>query len=122
MEDDPNWTLEFAVIPGSGSRLERSDASGAGKQGLILPFPVEKVKPVLPSDLVRKHLNKMILVFAVIGIDGRMDQITIERSPDNQLDEPVFQALRQWVFRPAQLNGETVAAKVLMGIPLWLPE
>ncbi|MDM7995365.1 MAG: energy transducer TonB [Acidobacteriota bacterium] len=119
MEDDPNWTLEFAVIPGSGSRAENP---GSNKQGLILPFPVEKIKPVFPVDLVRRHLNKMMLVFAIIGTDGRMDQITIEQSPDNQLDDPVFQALRRWVFRPAQLNGETVAAKVLMGIPLWLPE
>ncbi len=122
MEEDPNWTLEFAVIPGSGVATQNPGGAGRNQQGLILPFPVEKTKPVLPVDLVHKHLNKMIIVYAIIGTDGRMDQITIEQSPDNQLDESVFQALSRWIFRPAQLNGELVAAKVLMGIPLWMPQ
>ena len=30
-----------------------------------------------------------------------------------------FQALSKWVFRPAQLNGQPVAVKVLLGIPLF---
>jgi len=27
--------------------------------------------------------------------------------------------LSKWVFRPAQLNNQPVAVKVLLGIPLW---
>jgi hypothetical protein len=121
-EEDPTWTLEFAIIPGSGNQSSNPGSFSRNQQGLILPFPAEKTRPVLPVELVRRHLNKMVIAYGIIGTNGKMEQITIEQSPDNQLDEPVFQALEKWVFRPAQLNGEPVAAKVLMGIPLWLPE
>jgi hypothetical protein len=122
LENDPSWTLEFAVIPGSAARANNPGSPVRSQQGLILPFPAEKIKPVLPVELVRRHPDRMIIAYAVIGTDGKMDQITIEQSPDNQLDEPVAEALAKWVFRPAQLNGEPVAVKVLLGIPLWLPE
>jgi hypothetical protein len=122
LEDDPSWTLEFAVIPGSAAHANNPGSSARSQQGLILPFPAEKKKPIFPVEIMRRHLNRMILVYAIIGTDGKLDQITIEQSPDNQLDEPVAAALAQWVFRPAQLNGEPVAVKVLMGIPLWVPE
>jgi len=46
----------------------------------------------------------------------------VEAGPDDMLNEPVVTALRKWTLRPAQLNGEPVPAKVLMGIPLWLPQ
>ena len=36
--------------------------------------------------------------------------------------EPVLNALAKWIFRPGELNGERVAVKVLLGIPLSLPE
>jgi hypothetical protein len=31
---------------------------------------------------------------------------------------PIVQALSKWLFRPAQLNNQPVAVKVLVGIPL----
>jgi hypothetical protein len=51
-----------------------------------------------------------------------LEQISVKESPDVLLNEPVVTALSKRTFRPAQLNGEPVPAKVLMGIPLWLPQ
>jgi hypothetical protein len=119
-EQDPSWTLEFAVIRKSNAQADTPRNSGWSQQGLILPFPVEKEKPALPSELVQKYLNKMIIAYGVINFEGKMEQISIKESPDQLLNEPVVRALNKWIFRPAQLDGEPVAAKVLMGIPLWL--
>jgi hypothetical protein len=92
------------------------------QEGLVLPFPIVKEPPVLPAELVRKYLRKMVIVYAVISVEGRIEQLSVKESPDALLSEPLLSALRKWVFRPAQLNGAPVAAKVLLGIPLWLPE
>jgi hypothetical protein len=116
-DQDPSWTLEFAVSPGSASQT----GSSRSQQGLILPFPAEKERPAFPADAVRKYLNKMVIVYGVVNIEGKLEQVSIKDSPDTLLNEPVLQSLNKWIFRPAQLNGEPVAAKLLIGIPLWLP-
>lgn len=117
-DQDPSWTLEFAVIRGS----DAAPRSGSSQKGLILPFPAEKVRPLFPAEVVRRHLGEMVIVYGVVNAEGKLEQVSIKDSPDGSLNEPLTKALSAWVFRPAQLNGEPVAAKLLMGIPLWLPE
>jgi hypothetical protein len=63
----------------------------------------------------------MIIVYAIINAQGKMEKISIKDSPDGRLLQPLLEALAKWVFRPARLDGAPVAVKVLMGIPLWLP-
>ena len=118
MDQDPSWTLEFAVIQGPNSQA----GSNRSQQGLILPFPAEKERPAFPADVVRKYLNKMVIVYGVVNIEGKLEQVSIKDSPDALLNEPALKSLSKWIFRPAQLNGEPVATKLLMGIPLWLPQ
>jgi len=42
----------------------------------------------------------------------------VRLTPDTRLNDPIVQACNKWVFRPAQLNNQPVAVKVLLGIPL----
>jgi hypothetical protein len=92
------------------------------QQGLVLPFPTFKVTPAMPAEAVRKHLGQMVIAYGIVNIQGKMEQITVKQSPNALLAQPVLEALHQWIFRPARLNGEPVPVKLLMGIPLWLAE
>lgn len=121
-EQDPFWTLEFAIILGSSPQSGNAVNPGLSRQGTILPFPAEKERPVFPVQLVRRYLGQMIIVYGIVNPEGKMEQISIKDSPDPSFNEPVTRALSKWIFRPAQLNGAPVAAKLLMGIPLWLPQ
>ncbi len=114
---DLSWTLEFSPIKENAGR---SDAAG-NQQGLILPFPITKQRPALPAPLVQKYSGSMIIVYAVISVEGKMEQLKIMESPDTQFNAPVLKALSQWVFRPAQLDGAAIPAKTLLGIPLRRP-
>ncbi|NWG12497.1 MAG: energy transducer TonB [Acidobacteria bacterium] len=118
----PSWTLEFAVVQGTAFQSIATENPGQSQQGLILPFPAVKHRPALPAELVRKYLNRMIIVYAIINTDGKLEQMSVKQSPDTLLNELVLNALSRWVFRPARLNGQPVAAKALMGIPLWSPQ
>jgi len=42
----------------------------------------------------------------------------VRLTPDTRLNDPIVQAFHKWVFRPAPLNNQPVAVKVLLGIPL----
>jgi hypothetical protein len=120
-DQDPSWTLEFAVMQDDSSSSVVTDLSRM-QQGVVLPFPTVKEKPVWPAELAGKYSGKMIIVFGVINTEGKMEQISIKDSPNPLLNEPVIKALGKWTFRPAQAGGQPVRAKALFGIPLWVPE
>ena len=127
----PSWTFEYAVMqkpaaaagtPNTSPRNGEVKLPTEKQQGLVLPFPMAKEQPVLPADIVRKYLRRLVIVYAVLNTDGKMEQMVVKQSPDAQLNEPVLTALSKWTFRPAQFNGENVSVKVLLGFPLSLSE
>ncbi len=121
-DTNPSWTLEFAVLSDSGTQASAAGDPSRNQQGLVLPFPAVKEQPPLPAEAVARNLGAMVIVYAVINVEGKMEQISVKQSPDPMLIEPMINALSKWIFRPARLNGEPVRAQVLMGIPLWLPD
>jgi hypothetical protein len=118
----PSWILEFALFSDSVDSAGVPPNPAESKEGLILPFPITKKLPDLPVDLVRTHLNELVIVYAVINEEGKTEQMLVKQSPEARLNELLLQALSEWVFRPAQLHGEPVPIKALLGIPLWLPK
>jgi TonB family protein len=112
------WTLEFAVDREAPSWANVANQLDEGEQGLVLPFPIVKEKPAPPLDLVQRHTGEMVIVFAQINIEGKIEQISVKQSPDPGLNDAVLEALGRWVFKPAVLNGNPVAVKTLLGIPL----
>lgn len=118
----PSWTLQYAVLRETASQTGAAKSSIQSQEGLVPPFPVVKELPELPVDLVHKYLRRLIVVFAIINREGKLEQMSVKQSPDIQLKKPLFETLSKWVFRPAELNGEPVSVKVLLGIPLWLSQ
>ena len=88
----PNWTVEYALgkttPPPSGINI-----IGGNHSGVVLPFPATKVQPAMPAELVRKYPRALILVYALINVDGKMEQLAVKESPDPSLNEPVLKAL-----------------------------
>jgi len=48
----------------------------------------------------------------------KVSRVSVKRTPDARVSDPIVLAVNKWVFRPAQLNGQPVAVKILLGIPL----
>ncbi len=117
----PFWTLEFVVPRGTAIQANPAKELDESYEGFVLPVPVVKEQPALPLELVRRHIGKMVIVYTVINVEGKMEQTSVKESPDPLLNQPVLDALSKWVFRPGVLNGDPVAVKALLGIPLWLP-
>jgi len=51
-------------------------------------------------------------------VSGKLDQVSVRQSPESQLVGPLVEALKHWVFEPAQIDGRPVALKILLGIRL----
>jgi hypothetical protein len=122
LEQDPSWTLEFALDEEKASYVEVADEPHEGKHGLVLPFPMTKERPVLPRQVVRKHAGKMVIVYGVVNLKGKMEQMSVKETPDALLNQPLLDALSKWEFRPALLDGRPVVMKALLGVRLWSPQ
>ena len=85
---------------------------------LIAPSPVIREWPQIPADLEKKYSQHQVVVYALLGADGKLSHVSVKQTPDAHVSAPIAQALGKWVFRPAQMNNQPVAVKILVGIPL----
>ncbi len=76
---------------------------------------------MLPPELVQRHIRKLVIVYGIVNKEGKIEQMSIQESPDPLLNQPVLDALSKWVFLPGLLNGAPVAVQALLGVPLWTP-
>jgi len=106
----PPWSLQYAVLGASGPL-----------QDLVPPYPMKKDAPVWTPDLVAKYSGQEVVVFAEIDTEGNMRKLKVLRSPNAGLSEGLLIALNHWVFRPATMNGQPVAVKAVLGIPISTP-
>jgi hypothetical protein len=118
----PSWALQYAVLHEAAAQASAAGKSGQNQQGLVPPFPIVKEPPQLPIGLVFRYLHRMVVVYAIINTEGKLERMHVIETPDVEFKKPLLEALGKWVFRPAELNGEAVSVKALLGIPLSLPE
>lgn len=53
-----------------------------------------------------------VVLWVVIGADGRAHQVRVQRSLGMGLDEKAIEAVRQWRFQPSMKDGQAVAVQV----------
>jgi hypothetical protein len=106
-EADPTWTLQYAAV---------NDVSG--DQQVLAPTAVMREWPQVSPELEKKYASQQVVISAVVDKQGKVGSVSVKRTPDPRVSDPIAKALAKWIFRPAQLNGEPVAVKVLLGIPL----
>jgi hypothetical protein len=107
--EDPTWTLQYALVDGKGV---------GGDPQVIPPSPVMREWPQVPAELEKKYAQRQVVISAVVDKEGKVSHITVKQTPDAHASDPIIQALSKWVFRPALLNNQPVAVKILVGIPL----
>ena len=110
-EEDPTWTLQYGLV---------SDSAGGASvnQQVQAPSPVMREWPQIPAELQKKYSSRQVVIFAIVDKEGKVSQIAVKRTPDPRVSTPIARALAKWTFRPAQVNGQPTAVKILIGIPL----
>jgi hypothetical protein len=112
----PSWTLQYAVLQpaagGPGSTASRIQGTPTP------PYAMLKEVPEFAPELVSKWGRRLIVASAILDTTGKLEQVSVRQSPENQLAGPLVEALRNWIFEPAQIDGRPVALKILLGIRL----
>ena len=76
--------------------------------GIQPPQKIKDAKPVYPAGALSDQARGTVVVEATIGVDGKVASAKVIRSIP-QLDEAALEAVRQWEFLPARMNGAPVA-------------
>ena len=93
------------------------EAYRAGMPGLVLPVRMRVIDPQYTPEAMRARLQGVVLIDAVIGVDGSVGEMRISRSLDktNGLDLSAATTLKSSAFEPGRLNGSPVPVVVTVG-------
>jgi len=111
----PSWILQYAVqqppsSPGGiSTRIQGTPTP---------PYAMLKQIPEFAPDILRKYAHKVIIACAVMNAAGNLEQITLQQNPGTELASPLVEALSHWMFHPAQIDGQPVPLKIVLGIRL----
>lgn len=72
---------------------------------ITAPALVSRVAPEYPNIAVHAHVQGVVVLEAVVGRDGRVEEARVLRSIP-LLDAAAIAAVRQWRYSPLLLNGE----------------
>ena len=108
----PSWTLQYAV-------QEPTDPNAIHIVGVPTPpYAILKQVPELTAELAASCARKLIVVAGVLNTDGKLEHLSVKKTPDSRVNTLVTDALENWTFQASQIDGNTVPLKILLGIRL----
>ena len=104
-------TAGALVILMAGGILAEDQVYKIGN-GVTSPVLTKEVKPNYTEGAMRRKVQGVVEVSAVVLTDGSVDDVKVIRSLDEELDQQAVKAARQWKFRPGTKDGHPVAVQV----------
>ncbi len=90
---------------------KRVNVSQGVAQGLL----VHKVVPQYPLVAREAHIQGSVVLQAVIGKDGKINNVQVVSGPA-QLAQSAVEAVKQWRYKPYYLNGQPVEVQTLINV------
>ncbi len=82
---------------------------------------VHKVNPVYPPEAKKARIQGRVILDAVIGKTGDMEQVKVVSGP-KELQQSALDAVRQWTYKPYLMNGEPVEVRTTIDVNYTLAE
>lgn len=83
-----------------------------GVGGVSAPRPIYSPDPEYSEEARQAKYQGTVILWVVVGPDGRVQQARVQRHIGLGLDEKALEAVRQWKFDPALKNGHAVPVAV----------
>jgi len=120
--------------PGSGSGIGTGSGGGVGSGrgpgvgpgwgggigggayrvggGVSAPRPIYDPEPEYSEEARKAKYQGTVVLWVVVGPDGRVRDIRVSRTLGMGLDEKAIDAVRQWRFEPSRKDGQPVPVQV----------
>jgi TonB family protein len=76
------------------------------------PVPIFDPDPEYSEEARKLKQQGVVVLWVVIGVDGRPQQMKVQRSLGMGLDEKALEAVSKWRFKPAMRDGKPVPVAV----------
>jgi TonB family protein len=83
--------------------------------GEMMKYVLTKVPPVYPEDAKKARIQGKVVLDAIIGKDGTVENLKVVSGPD-PLQQSAFDAVRQWTYKPFLVNGDPVEVKTTINV------
>jgi len=92
----------------------------AGKNGVTVPHVIYSPEPGFSDEARKAKQQGSVVLWVVVGKDGRTYSIRVGQSLGMGLDEKAIDAVSRWRFKPATLNGQAVATQIAVEVDFHL--
>ena len=75
------------------------------------PVVINRVEPVYPEEARKARIMGIVIVEAIIDQNGVVKDVEVLKPLPFGLDQAAVDAVKQWTFKPATLNGQPVAVR-----------
>jgi protein TonB len=105
--------LIFVVIFSALSTVKAQDPSGTAAPSqeatkhVTAAMLLKRVSPEYPKKARKQHVEGTVRLHAIIAKDGSVQNLEV-LSGDPLLVDAALKAVRQWRYRPTQVNGSPV--------------
>ena len=86
------------------------------KQVHTKPLPVKQVDPEYPEWLREMRIEGRVDVYFVVKADGHVADAKAVRSTHEGLSKIAVEAVQQWIFHPATVEGKPVNCRLIVPI------
>jgi protein TonB len=102
-------------VGGEAVPVVRSRPSGPVRlrAGIDPPRKIKDVRPTYPAFALAGFKRGTVIIEATIGVDGKVQEATVVRSVP-ALDRAALDAVRQWEYMPARMDGEPIAVIMMV--------
>ena len=80
------------------------------------PEVIKRVDPVYPKIYLLAGIEGEVYIHATIDETGKVEQAVITNATDKGFGPPALDAIKQWVFKPATLEGRPIKAEVTIPV------
>jgi TonB family protein len=84
--------------------------------GVMAGQILEKKQPVYPAEAKANPVNGSVILHAIIGKDGTIENLTILKSLRGDYDASALDAVKDWKYQPYLLNGEPVEVETTITV------
>jgi TonB family protein len=99
---------------------EQAEIHDSREAGLTLPKVVTEVKPRYTPETRRAGIEGVVILLAVVNVDGKVGEVTVLQSLEPRLDTQAVSAAKQWVFEPGTKDGKPVPVRVTIELTFTL--
>ncbi len=98
------------VGPGTGGGIGGGVYRVGG--GVTAPRTIDAPDPEYSEEARKAKYQGTVVLWVIVGPDGRIHDVKVQRSLGLGLDEKAVEAVKRWRFEPARKDGQPVSVQV----------